>query len=95
MTVEARNLETNFGRTLVTEADGRFVFLQLPPGQLPVTFTLAGFATLVQENVVADGRPGDHAAGRDDGVRRVAETVTVTRRRAVDRNHAHRPPRPR
>jgi hypothetical protein len=32
VTVEARNLDTNFGRTLVTESDGRFVFLQLAPG---------------------------------------------------------------
>ena len=42
MTVEARNLDTNQGRTLVTEIDGRFVFLQLPPGNYRVTFTLAG-----------------------------------------------------
>ena len=31
VTVEARNLDTNFGRTIVTEADGRYVLLQLPP----------------------------------------------------------------
>ena len=48
VTVEARNLDTNVGRTLVTEADGRFVFLQLPPGSYRVTFTLQGFATMVQ-----------------------------------------------
>jgi hypothetical protein len=34
---------------LVTESDGRFVFLQLPPGPYRLTFTLAGFATMVQE----------------------------------------------
>src|ERR1700755_3298710 len=51
VTVEARNLDTNFARTLVTEADGRFVVLQLPPGNYRVTFTLAGFATMVQENI--------------------------------------------
>jgi Carboxypeptidase regulatory-like domain/TonB dependent receptor-like, beta-barrel/TonB-dependent Receptor Plug Domain len=49
--VEARNLDTNTARTLVTEADGRFVFLQLPPGNYRVTFTLSGFATMVQDNV--------------------------------------------
>ena len=52
VTVEARNVDTNSGRTLVTETDGRFVFLQLPLGNYRMTFTLAGFATHVQENVV-------------------------------------------
>src|SRR5262245_53976313 len=51
VTVEARNLDTNISRTLVTEADGRFVFLQLAPGNYRVTFTLSGFATMVQENI--------------------------------------------
>ena len=48
VTVEARNVDTNFGRTLVTEADGRFVFLQLAPGNYRMTFTLPGFATHIQ-----------------------------------------------
>jgi hypothetical protein len=51
VTVEARNLDTNLGRTDVTDQDGRFVFLQLPPGRYRVTFSLTGFATTVQENV--------------------------------------------
>ena len=51
VTVEARNLDTNQGRTQVTETDGRFVFLQLAPGNYRVTCTLAGFATTVQENL--------------------------------------------
>jgi Carboxypeptidase regulatory-like domain len=51
VTVEARNLDTNLARTTVTAADGRFVFLQLPPGHYKATFTLAGFATLVQESI--------------------------------------------
>jgi hypothetical protein len=50
-TVEVRNVATNLVRSMVTEADGRFVFLQLPPGTYRVTFTLAGFTRLVQENV--------------------------------------------
>ena len=49
--VEVRNVDTNLTRTLVTDSEGRFSSLQLPPGRYMVTFTLSGFATLVQENV--------------------------------------------
>jgi len=49
--VDARNLDTNLTRSLVTDDDGRFVFLQLPPGPYRVTFTLSGFAVHIQENV--------------------------------------------
>ena len=49
--VEVRNTGTNFVRTLMTGADGRFVALQLPPGPYRVKVTLAGFATHVQEDV--------------------------------------------
>ena len=49
-TVEARNLETNLVRTLVTDGDGRFVLLQLPSGRYSVTVTKSGYATLVAEN---------------------------------------------
>src|SRR5258708_12825455 len=48
VTVELRNVDTNFTRTLVTDRDGRFVGLQLPPGRSPVPYKLPGFATLVQ-----------------------------------------------
>src|SRR4030095_8631993 len=51
VTAEARNLDTNLVRTIVTESDGRYVFLQLPPGNYRLTFTLSGFATMVQENL--------------------------------------------
>ena len=50
--VEARNLDTNLVQTRVTNGNGRFVFLQMPPGRYTVTFKLAGFATMVQEDVV-------------------------------------------
>ena len=77
VTVEARNLDTNFGRTLVTEADGRFVFLQLAPGNYRVTCTLAGFATHVQENIVLTvGQAVTLPVAMK--VSGVAETVTVT-----------------
>ena len=49
--VEARNVETNLTRHVVTGREGRFAFLQLPPGRYTVTFKLSGFATLVQEAV--------------------------------------------
>src|SRR5258708_13103342 len=77
VTVELRNVDTNFTRTLVTDRDGRFVGLQLPPGRYAVTYKLPGFATLVQENVaVSVGEsarltPSMKLSG-------VAETVTVT-----------------
>src|SRR5258708_4981328 len=77
VTVELRNVDTNFTRTLVTDRDGRFVGLQVPPGRYTVTYKLPGFATLVQENVaVSVGEsarltPSMKLSG-------VAETVTVT-----------------
>ena len=42
VTVEARNLDTNQAGRGHATSDGRFVFLQLPPGNYRVTFTLAG-----------------------------------------------------
>jgi hypothetical protein len=77
VSVDARNLETNLSRTLVTEADGRYVFLQLPPGGYRVTFTLSGFATHVQENVqLTVGQAITLPVSMK--VSGVAETVTVT-----------------
>ncbi len=82
VTVEARNVDTNFGRTLVTETDGRFVFLQLPPGNYRMTFTLAGFATHVQENIVLTvGQTITLPVAMK--VSGVSETVTVTTATAV------------
>jgi hypothetical protein len=48
-TVEAKNLETNQVKTLSTDEDGRFVFLQLPPSRYTLTISRQGFSTLVQE----------------------------------------------
>ena len=51
VTVEARQVATNFTTSAVTDAEGRYVLLQLPSGDYKVTFMLSGFATMVQENV--------------------------------------------
>ena len=50
-TVEAVNLDTNLTQTRTSGADGRFVLLQLPPGRYKVTFTLAGFRTVIQDDI--------------------------------------------
>jgi hypothetical protein len=50
--VEVINLDTNFSQTRVTDATGRFVLLQLPPGRYTVVFKRDGFATIVQEDVL-------------------------------------------
>ena len=50
-TVEARNVGTNFSKTFVTESDGRFAFLLLPPGNYVVSVSKTGFAKLIQENI--------------------------------------------
>ena len=77
VTVEARNLNTNQTRTLVSDAGGRFVFLQLPPGVYRLTFTLAGFATHVNENVALTvGQAITLPVAMK--VSGVAETVTVS-----------------
>src|SRR5712692_10271549 len=49
--VEIKNLETNFSRTLTTDDGGRFVALALPPGNYLVTVSKQGFATLVLERM--------------------------------------------
>jgi hypothetical protein len=75
--VEVRNVETNFTRSLTTDRDGRFVALQLPPGRYEVKFSLSGFATLVQQDVIVTVgesvrlSPSMKVSG-------VSETVTVT-----------------
>ena len=77
VTVETRNAGTNLARTVTTGTDGRFVFLQLPPGTYRLTFTLAGFATLVQEEVpVTVGQSVVLSVAMKVGG--VAETVTVS-----------------
>lgn len=49
-TVDIKNVDTNFTRNLVTDEDGRFVALSLPPGKYTVTVSKQGFARLLVEN---------------------------------------------
>ena len=49
-TVDIKNVDTNFTRNLVSDEDGRFVALSLPPGKYTVTVTKQGFARLLVEN---------------------------------------------
>src|ERR1017187_8139192 len=49
--VEAKNLDTSSRRSQDSDANGRFVLLQLPSGRYTVTASKTGFATIVQENV--------------------------------------------
>ena len=75
--IEIRNADTNFVREVVSDSGGRFVALTLPPGRYTVTFKLAGFATLVQDNIqmtVGQSVPLNPTM-KPSAVR---ETVTVT-----------------
>ena len=75
--VEVRNVDTNQARSLTTDRDGRFVALQLPSGRYTVTLKLAGFATVVQENVVASVGETVRLTSTMK-VSGIAETVTVS-----------------
>src|SRR3954471_3481534 len=48
-TVEVKNIDTNLTKTLTTDDNGRFVFLQLPPGRYTLIASKSGFATIKQE----------------------------------------------
>ena len=77
VTVEAVNTDTNLVQSRVTGENGRFVFLQLPPGRYRVTFTLAGMATVVQEDIVLTVGQALNLNPRMS-VSTVQETVTVS-----------------
>ncbi|MCL5288634.1 MAG: TonB-dependent receptor [Acidobacteria bacterium] len=81
--VEIKNLDTNFTRTLTTNEDGRFVALQLPPGRYEATVTKAGFAKLVQQNIALTvGQSVTLTVNMK--VAPATETVTVTATPTVD-----------
>lgn len=81
--VEARNVATNFSRTFVTDSDGRFTLLAMPPGRYVVSVTKDGFAKLNQENVdVTVGRTVTLNLGLKVGG--VAGEVTITDTPTID-----------
>src|SRR5262245_7966998 len=80
--VEIRNVETNLTRNLVTDANGRVIALQLPPGRYTATFKLSGFANLVQESVIVTVGETVRLTPAMK-ISAVAETVTVTTESAV------------
>src|SRR5262245_33703538 len=75
--VEARNVDTNLTRTAISDRDGRFVLLQLPPGKYSVTLKLSGFATLALENVLVTVGESVRVSATMK-VSGLSETVTVT-----------------
>jgi len=71
------NAQTNLTLNRTTDSDGRFVFLQLPPGRYTVTAKLAGFGTFVQDNIDLTVGQSINLTPRL-AVGNVAETVTVS-----------------
>src|SRR6187551_1183492 len=64
-------------KSFVTEADGRYRFLELAPGSYKLTFALQGFSTTVRDNLILDlGK----SVGYDVSMQlsNVQEVLTVT-----------------
>jgi hypothetical protein len=85
--VESRNVDTNLVLTRQTDANGRFVFLQLQPGRYIVSFTLAGFTTVVQENITLTVGQAVNLTP-ELTVSTVQETVTVSGTAGVETTRA-------
>ncbi len=81
--VEVKNPDINFSRALTTDANGRFVFLQLASGRYTLTVSKQGFATLVQQNL-------DLTVGQaisltlNMKVSRIEEKITITAAPTID-----------
>jgi hypothetical protein len=85
--VEVRNVNTNSVQTRVSDANGRFVLLQLQPGLYTVSFSLAGFTTVVQENITLTVGQAVNLTP-ELAVSRVQETVTVSGTAGVETTRA-------
>lgn len=81
--VEVKNLDTNLAKTLATDADGRFVFLQVQPGRYTLAVTKQGYAKLLQQNLTL-------TVGQTISlplqmkVSAVEETITITSAPTID-----------
>jgi hypothetical protein len=81
------NPGTNLTQSRTSDADGRFVFLQLPPGRYTATFRLSGFGTVVQENIDLTVGQAVNLTPRL-AVGNVSETVTVSGTPVVETTRA-------
>src|SRR5688572_11621279 len=59
VTVTATSAAVQGPRTTITDAEGAFSLLALPPGQYDVSYELTGFTTVKQQTTVALGREVD------------------------------------
>jgi hypothetical protein len=81
--VEIKNLDTNFSRTMQTNEEGRFTFLALQPGNYSVTVIKQGFATTINEKVTLTvGQALSLPFSLK--ISSVQETITVTTTPTVD-----------
>jgi outer membrane receptor for ferrienterochelin and colicin len=81
--VEVKNSDTNLTKSLTTDENGRFVFLQLPPGRYTLTASKQGFATLKQEEfTLTVGQAANLELKMK--VSGIAEVVTVSAVQTID-----------
>ncbi|HEX8565758.1 MAG TPA: TonB-dependent receptor [Pyrinomonadaceae bacterium] len=81
-TVTVRNIDTGFTRTLQTDGEGRYQFINLPTGAYEVTVEAASFSKYVQSGItLAVNQNGVVDVGLKAGG--VQEVVTVTENAAV------------
>lgn len=82
-TVVVKNLDTNLTKNLATDADGRFVFLQLQPGRYSLEVTKQGYAKLLQESLsLTVGQTVNLPLAMK--VSSLQETITITGSPTVD-----------
>jgi hypothetical protein len=81
--IEVKSPDTNFVRTLTSDTDGRFSFLQLSPGRYTLTISKQGFATLVQQDLqLTVGQT--ISLNLSMKVSQVAERITITAAPTID-----------